>query len=137
MQPLMINIIQFNTENSDLPVSILQWSILDLFSLATLCISLCLICKLGMFFQLQKWFIGWFWIPRYMKPQEDVLELTRSESSNNSSCETYCAAIWIVSRMHIRRIRLEIDGFRIDLYDCFCEQLAGFIEHKFALFDVR
>ena len=50
MQPLMITIIQLNTENSGLPPSILQWSILDLFSLATLCMSLCLICKLGMFY---------------------------------------------------------------------------------------
>jgi len=48
MQPLMVNIIQFKT--SGWPSSILQWSILDLFSLATLCMSLCLICKLGMFF---------------------------------------------------------------------------------------
>lgn len=49
MQPLMINIIYFNAENTGWPQSILQWSILDLLSLVTLCISLCSICKLGMF----------------------------------------------------------------------------------------
>ena len=50
MQPLMINIIDFNAENTGWPQSILQWSILDLCSLVTLGISLCSICKLGMFY---------------------------------------------------------------------------------------
>ena len=51
MQPLMINIIDFNAENTGWPQSILQWSILDLCSLVTLGISLCSICKLGMFYK--------------------------------------------------------------------------------------
>ena len=54
MQPLMINIIDFNAENTGWPQSILQWSILDLCSLVTLGISLCSICKLGMFYKIRE-----------------------------------------------------------------------------------